>query len=248
MKDKDRLIDAAFDGAVQDLPALGPSENRELDLLKGLKRDLAALKEVPECQLTADRVKNAILASRAVPARSPARWFWIPTAAAAALAVIAVTRMNGLPDAVPQAGPPRATSPDAGTVASRGSDRSSAPTGEAVAMTSPEPVMADLRSEGFSPKLEDVSSTRRIRIRSSAPKPAGAGEERTVVDAVNRVAMAATGTTLRSTEPTRPEATPVSADKPEPEPVVVVSPDLNPETGVSDAKEVSRPKDVLFGG
>lgn len=250
MKERDRLILAAFDGGQDGLDRLGESERRELDLLKGLKHDLAALKDVPECQLTPDRVKNAILASHTVPGKSPSRWFWIPTVAAAAVTVFAVTKLAGGPSTDPTARTGALPVSNLGTAAEQGPDHSSAPTGEAVAMTEPRTEPFDLRSEGYVPvpgtDRGAVTAPRRYRTRQSAGRSSGTEQSATLA-AMSKPSIETSEGKLRTPEDLKHE-TVAAMDKAEAEPVVVVSPELNPDTGVSDANEVSRPNDVLFGG
>lgn len=91
--DQDLLIQAAFDDEVGelDLLELTEEERREFEELRGMKLDLRRLNDVPECQLTVDHLRHAILAeSVAKPTRKPFYlWFGYVGAAAASLAAIA---------------------------------------------------------------------------------------------------------------------------------------------------------------
>lgn len=91
--DQDLLIQAAFEDEVSelDLMELTQEEREEFEALRGMKLDLRRLNDVPECQLTVDHLRQAILAeSVAKPARKPFYlWFGYVGAAAASIAAIA---------------------------------------------------------------------------------------------------------------------------------------------------------------
>jgi hypothetical protein len=90
--DRDDLYEAAFEGLALDRE-LTPSEEEELRLLEGMKLQLRSLGETPPCQLSAERMRRAILNAGIEKPRSAGLPWWSGwgIAAAAACAFMAYT-------------------------------------------------------------------------------------------------------------------------------------------------------------
>lgn len=81
----DEILNAGFGDHEGNLGELTVSERRELEQAKAMKEGLKALKEVPEHQLSNDRLRNAILGQAVKPRRSV---FWSYAGATAMVAVV----------------------------------------------------------------------------------------------------------------------------------------------------------------
>lgn len=90
---KDTLLNAAFDcqTTVSDLT---PEEKAELAHLASIKEVLVSLKNVPECQLSSDRLRDAIL-NKGVKRKSSLGWTtMVATAACAVVGVLFVNQIR----------------------------------------------------------------------------------------------------------------------------------------------------------
>lgn len=86
MKDGDRLLTEVFDGT--DLDA-----SKEAIELRRVKNDLRQLKsDIPECQLSVERLRNAILSESAK--RKTPWWSWSTAAAAGLACVLAIVLLR----------------------------------------------------------------------------------------------------------------------------------------------------------
>lgn len=222
----DRLYESAFDGEPEPA-ALSASDAAELRALKALKADLAALRDVPECQLTTDHLRRAILDQgvRPVKPRVPVfgRWLWAAPVAAAMAAVLFLNRPKEfVPNVreVATAAPVRASAEPAAAVVVPDQDE---PVTVASA-TQPTPSVADSRPER--PRRRPI---RRLTV-NEGPLLA----MREDATAVARP-MAAEPVAPDDSQPAQPEA-------------VVVTESADPATGTAAAQEVTISTDVVFGG
>lgn len=92
---KDKLFQDALDGEIS-LEELTPSDRAEAECFMRLRQDLRALRDVPEHQMSNERLRDAILSTGLNKKNSPSSgiWnaLWIPTAACAF--VVAFVGMN----------------------------------------------------------------------------------------------------------------------------------------------------------
>ncbi len=93
---KDKLFQEALDGEIS-LHELSPTDRAEAESFIQLRQDLRALREIPELQLSNERMRDAILSAslnKKSSSASPGFWnaVWIPTAACAF--VVAFVGMN----------------------------------------------------------------------------------------------------------------------------------------------------------
>ena len=90
MKNKrmDEIVSAAFGELDADLGKMTETERAEFEKLRAIKHGLNALREVPECQLSNERLSSAILGSAVKPRR--AGGWGIASAGIAALALFAL--------------------------------------------------------------------------------------------------------------------------------------------------------------
>jgi len=255
VKETDRLFEAAFDGSELDVrnlkQGLSKSAAEELDSRVTLKADLKKLGDVPECQLTTDHLRRAVLNSRPLaPARRPLNiWAWTPLVAAASLGLFMFVK--------------------GGTSTGSGSIVPVVPNkvvSNPIAKTDNTTPLVDTGAQDPVFDAHDVVATtvgdsnvepRRHRSAKSTSVDNSDG----LVAAVNMVAQNAS-TLMAADFPAAsssvPEAGSAGAfDKAEKErvnselqkePVVIVSDRANPTTGAAEAQEVSRPSDVVFGG
>lgn len=102
--DRDLILELGFDelseAEVTDLGvslAGNESLRAELDAVRAMKADLRSLQSVPECQLSSERLRDAILSTGIKPKhRLKPLWVWATPLAAAALALIAFLRVFGV--------------------------------------------------------------------------------------------------------------------------------------------------------
>ena len=98
-RDEDRLIDLAFGELssteaerVQQELAADPGQQGKLRSYAEMREGLASLRDVPEMQMSCDRLRDAILAGGLKEPRSPI-WTWaaVPVAVAAGVFVLTLT-------------------------------------------------------------------------------------------------------------------------------------------------------------
>lgn len=244
MKNIDQLIEAVFEG--QDVhPNLSPTEAREVDSLRALKADLRQLRDVPECQLTVDHLRRAMLNQ---PVPKPRRnWIrltaWVPVAAAAGLALVMMTRATQT--FVP-------TTSESGLVEEVANASKPLPKGLSDAARTPTNASPVLTKQVVSSKKVETETVASKRVRRSIVRPVEPDTVALMSQAITDTAIEAVGG-MGSRE--RNEAAP-SAGAPQmdsspsvgEEPVVIVGDTHDPETGAAEAREISRPSDVVFGG
>gem|GEM_PF-5977920 len=251
MRDIDQLIETAFERNSSDVDlirkTLGGADLAEFDSLLNLKSDLKGLRDVPDCQLTVDHLRRAVLNQK--PAQSSKSWlrFWVfaPVATAAALALVFVVKSGSL--GVGSA--PQAT-------------LQTPIKGSPVAVVVP-PVSASTEA-GFSVVREPVTRIASIspnenRVRRSVRRLTNSGP----VAARSDLKMASTpvggdidedvvstGALSEGTElaMTVPESVSANRETDSRDSVVVILDKRNPETGAAEAREISKPSDVVFGG
>jgi hypothetical protein len=227
----DRLFESAFDGAPEP-ERLSAPEAAELKALRALKADLAALREVPECQLTTEHLRRAILDQGVRPAapRVPAwsRWLWAaPVAAVAAVALV----LNRPRDVVPTVRELASAAP----VESAGVPKTSAP----LIVDGSGPAEPATVASATQPSTDGVARPERPRRRTTRRLAVQDGP----LLAMREDAIPATRTRGATSE-AAPEEEPAIE---QPEAVVVTEP-ADPATGTAAAQEVTISADVVFGG
>ena len=101
----DELLMSALDGIDDlDLSQLDPKQAKEFQALSLLKSDLKLLNDIPECQLSSERLRRRILEEGMQPKSRTKGWFWFASAGAiscAGMAAAAVMIWNWYQPAVP---------------------------------------------------------------------------------------------------------------------------------------------------
>lgn len=248
MSDRDVRLETAFDGSVTDVERLRAtltgSDLRDFDDMVQIRTDLKALRDVPECQLTVDHLRSAVLGRTQRKSPSLGPWLvWTPVAAAAAFAVMLFNRPAAAPnpakpspDVATTVGAAPALQPPVEETLSTKDELTSQPT------TGAEDRAAETVVAKAAPTLAAKSALRRsLSPRRDSRRSALSSARDTVTTTVPTVPVAS-GPTAESGMAT------VAAMQPQPEPVVVVTETSNPDTGAAEAREVSRPSDVVFGG
>lgn len=93
-KRQDDILNAAFDGTISEIQGLTSEEQAEAQSFAEIKTALKSLKDVPECQLSNERLRNAIL-DQGVVQRRPFAWtFTMATAACAVISVLFAVQMG----------------------------------------------------------------------------------------------------------------------------------------------------------
>lgn len=112
----DELLMSALDGIDDlDLSQLDAKQAKEFQALSLLKSDLKLLNDIPECQLSNERLRRRILEEGMQPQAQPRGWFWFASAGAiscACMAVAAVMVWNWYQPAAPAASQTLALSTD----------------------------------------------------------------------------------------------------------------------------------------
>ncbi|MCW5935690.1 MAG: hypothetical protein KIT11_00080 [Fimbriimonadaceae bacterium] len=254
---KDRLFAAAFDG--EPTGRLTPAEQAELQDLSRLKDDLRALREVPECQVSVDHLRRAIL-ERGLPKERTRRrfvpWLVLGPVAAAAFGLFALIKAD--PANRPEASSPGqvALNDEAPQVsAASGTLRPAEPETMAMERVSSAPGVASVpepatpeTSRPQAVKREAPAKTRRA-VHRNRPEPTGQAEPATGMlafagprDAELDSLTMKYDFTGEARKAVVPEEKP-SAD----ESVVIVTTTPNPATGARVATEVSHGQDLLGG-
>lgn len=251
MKDIDKLIETVFEGQESALEGLDTESMREVATLKVLKADLQSLRDVPECQLTTDHLRRAVLNRPQVkPAPSRSLWLWSPLAAAAGVALLFLVNR---PTQFVEHAASKASTP-VRSIPLVKNDLPAAATDDVVALggddsawndpnfmlDASDPEVADRPLE--QPKKRRVSASNR-RVEASTTKLVA-----TVMETVKR------DSGFESSAPAAGASEALSAHTEKMEsykgqdPVVVVTEQPNADTGLAEAKEVSKPSDMVFGG
>lgn len=239
---KDQLIEFAF-GELSDTEkqslSLTASEKKELEGLASLCADLRALRDVPECQISTERMRDAVLKAEIRQRRDWRRW--LPLTAVPAAAALALLALNFVkPPAVTQPTNIAATERPISSplVATRVEDNGmSFDASDAAAFMLNAAAVVESLATNEQPVAPVVN-------RSSKPRPR------------NRVRM----TTARNqpvvravakTQPAADTAAPVRsipAPTNQPEPIVMISNEQDNNTGARRANEVETSHDVVIGG
>lgn len=86
----DELLMSALDGIDDlDLSQLDSKQAKEFQALSLLKSDLKLLNDIPECQLSSERLRRRILEEGMQPKAQPRGWFWFASAGAISCACMA---------------------------------------------------------------------------------------------------------------------------------------------------------------
>lgn len=243
MKDKrkDLLIAYAFGDLTEEEMAAfetDEAERAELNRLARLRRDLKQLNYAPECQLSVERVRDAIL-QHEIRQRRDWRPLILAMPAAAALALVAFfSTRTGIDPGVPQT---------SAIVAESAEQKPFVVRSEPDLVTSPPISDADvvqlvsitLAALGVRP----VSTDEPVRVASlEQRKPAARRKQASTV-------LASRSSPTKEAAPNR--ATPVAAPTTQPqpmEPIVMISDDEDKTTGARRANEVETTSDVVIGG
>lgn len=238
-KRKDLLIAYAFGDLTEEEMAeieTTAADRAEVDRLAQLRADLKQLNRVPECQLSVERVRDAIL-NREIRQRRDWRPWGIaaPVAAALALGAFLLTRPSGEAPVTPSIVADKAeTKP---FVVRREPDLVSSPpiTGAEVERL----VEETLAVLGTSVITDDVPvrPTRSDRVRPTArrrPIPAS---------------LVAKTEPPKASTPAETPRVAAATTQPQPiEPIVMISNDEDQATGARKANEVETSNDVVIGG
>lgn len=238
-KRKDLLIAYAFGELNEDeMTAFeaDAAEKAELDELTRLRADLKRLADVPECQLSVERVRDAIL-QREIRQRRDWRPLVLATPVAAGLALLAffAMRQSGQPSLAPKTNP------------------------IVIETTEPKPFVRRTEPDRVTtPPANGVDVERLVGITLSVlnARPVSTDEPVSIRQAVHRPKPAykhsVVASRVETPMPAAPEgSTPVAAPtvQPQPiEPIVMISADEDKATGARRANEVETTSDVVIGG
>ena len=239
---KDQLIECAFgelSAAEKQGLNLSAAEREEMNAFASLRADLRALREVPDCQISTERMRDAVLKSEIRQRQDWRRW--LPLAAVPVAAALALVALN------------LAKAPDAPS-------RSNFAASE-------KPVSSPLvvrRTEDTMPSTFDASDVAAFMLNATAfiDSLATDTEKATATTRTKRakprinVRLASTRNqpvvrlaTKKETAPV--PATPVRsipAPTNQPEPIVMISNEQDNNTGARRANEVETSHDVVIGG
>ena len=252
-KEQDALIRSAFgESGGQDLSMLesalqSEEGKRQYQQLEWMKQDLKSLADVPECQISNERLKDSILSAGS--SRSLIGILvWQPIAALASILALALFSLNmtGSPtqnDAKSQSLAMMST-PSELVESADASDSSSALARKGSQL------LARVNEKAVSPNdqlREEItaSSTNASRRYSRKESKAPSAES----SSPSAAAMMATATDDSATSARQPTRNALSNDlsKPVADTIVVVEPTTDPATRASEAQEVEK-RDVVFGG
>lgn len=215
-----------------------PEALREAEDLQALRQDLRRLNEIPECQLSVERLRDAVFQSNLRERARPVWLQWLPLAGVGAAAMLGVVAwLNSvepseqpLPirDSVAELTPPAANS----MVASSGSE-----------------AFDILDFEQLQPRQSVVEAAERD---ATPPLSAPARYQPPIqaAPAVHSVQSEEPVTITRpSPAPVAEAAVPVADEVPEEQPIVVViEPESNNALGARNAAELTFGTDVVIGG
>lgn len=260
------IVRAAFGEAergeqafVDEMVRRDPAAKALFDEFAAMRTGLRGLDDVPACQLSTDRLRQAILAQGVKPGRTtvPFRLTWgHGLAAAACLAVGMVFLRQPAADQVRVASD---VTPPAATSAKKAEQ--SQPVATAPLATAPKrpelladsaPVEHPAAVNGLMDRAVPKPSHRRVRT----SRPTGQAIAAPPFEAgLSKDAMAPTTMSLKAegsgeetdARPTVADATVYDASVPE-GPVVIVQPQTDPRTGAALAVESDHASDIVFGG
>ena len=234
----DQLISAAFGDEGIELGRLTDEEQRQFDALQSVSDGLKGLRDVPECQLSNERLRNAIL-NGAVKQRSFPGWgIATATVVCSALAVLVLqSRFNRAPEQQQ----PVAQNTEQTAPAVKADDAGSAKTTE-----------TKVAVQG-SPIVDNTAPVKRVATRTTphadpvaaeSPIPEYmvlAGRDPNAVD----LAPVSFSGDVHISIPSDVGTKPVEADR---SGVVVVDADQTNSNGAYEATEVTSYGNVVFGG
>jgi len=207
----DEPIDSSIDES--------PDARQEREALNMLKADLHSLRHVPECQVSCECLRDAVLRAEMRKRRAAPLWVWIGTPLAAASALFAVWLMGRGPNSGVE--PIREIASET-TVAWYGLPLEMAEASLASSILQVKESTEVSTPSGLVAKRAD---TEKPRVRSKRAR-------RTTP----RAALVA-----RVEKPSRPEP-------PATKTIVIINPDIDAKTGAKTAHEVDTNDDVVIGG
>lgn len=239
---KDQLIQCAFgelSQAEKQNLNLSATERQEMEAFASLRTDLRALREVPDCQISTERMRDAVLKAEIRQRQDWRRW--LPLAAVPAAAVLALVALN------------LAKAPDAPAVNHLAA--------------SEKPISTPLvvrRTDDTTPTTFDASDVAAFMLNATAfvdslatetePKPTAPRTKRNKTRISTRLVSSRTQPSARLSSkkeaPTAPVAAVRSIPAPtdQPEPIVMISNEQDNNTGARRANEVETSHDVVIGG
>lgn len=244
--ERDLVLRAAFgdldpheEPTLQRLLERDAEAQREYESLKDVRGELGALREAPECQVSVERLRDALLKETLqANSRPKASWLWAlsPAVGLAALALAWVVTQEPGPTALEVA-----SAPDRSQVGMQTAE--SAPTPfQPMPIAPPESPLLDQPS----PSLETFETPPAVAEARSSPTP----NRQELVLAYTPAptltqAVSMTVSTVAS-EP-YPSQAAIRVDQPEPQ-VVIVTGLESAETGARVATEADHNEHVVFGG
>jgi len=267
-RDYDLIVRAAFgesergeEAFVEEMLRRDPEAKALFEEFSSLQGGLHDLDDVPACQLSTERLRQAILDQGVKPLRrAPFRAFWgVGVAAAACLALTFVvfrqqTESKAELDAYKISAGKTLSEPLPST---QGTPTTPAPVDEAVppgeyVADSSELSLPDMGTVMESGAKSAVKQTRKAHRRESVSMmTSGAGSSKDKVPAARDMTLADTARSKASEYPSNqvPMADAAKFDAAVPEgPVVFVQPQTDPQTGASLAVETNHASDFVFGG
>ncbi|MBV6456942.1 MAG: hypothetical protein HONBIEJF_00047 [Fimbriimonadaceae bacterium] len=233
----DELLTAAFEGETAGVSS-------EVTRLRAVKSDLLRLKtELPECQLSTERMRDAILNAGIKPKRSYWNWLAPASAVTACLAFVMIFRsgsesVRGAED-IAKAVPPIFEKPVSDTADSN-------PSTPSIAKSSSKPIEEIVVASKSSPKPK--AAVKRVAVRD---KSADANSERKSGTS-SSMALAQTTPKAESTEAATDTMVATTAlgpwDKAEEPGVIVIDTQEDLNTGANRASEVATPSNVVISG
>ncbi len=271
-KDIDLLIKSAMGEAdsressqAQSLIASDPAAAKEAAMWEQMKADFKVLAEVPECQLSNERVRAAVLSGSIKQRRSSGFRFWMPAVGLAAAALFAVMFMprNTIP-AVGGGGDAVAFGTEEDSVRTQPltpevlidprNDQIEVPTIESSAteVAAAEPAVAPTPVRRTAVRRNRTSNAVALKTsqdRQTAEQAAEMVLNSVMVPAVSMATAAPSADAMRTgMAPPAPAAMGASAPSDMEEGVVILSRESTSGTGVPVAVEAGRRHDVVFGG
>ncbi|CAN5617129.1 hypothetical protein BH11ARM2_BH11ARM2_25900 [soil metagenome] len=254
---EDRLVRFAFGDVdereraeIEAMVANDPEAKRTVEQYRSMRHDFSRLKEVPEDQLSRERLRDAILArglrTDAAPERSKFGWAWMPLAACVlAFAYVVMPRPSSS-----SADPTLVAMNDAKPALvdlSSGIQRKSV-VAKKIEPKVTKPIIIETPKSPFprkatvEPDRFDHTELIRHDREESKPKPTNDEGENT------KGFMARNDPSPQPTPPVvTPQPTPEPPkEKPSDAPIVIVEP--SPEPGTNAAQEVENASNVLVGG
>lgn len=220
---------------------------RHYQQLEWMKQDLKSLADVPECQISNERLKDAILSAGSSRSRRGIP-VWQPIAALASIVALALISLN-------MTGTPTQNDSKSQSLAMMSTPSEMVESGDASDSSSAlarkgSQLLARVNEKAVSPNdqlREEIAassandSRRRPRRESMAPSAKSSSPS-----AVTMMAKAADDSATSARQPSR-NAMANDLSKPVADTIVIVEPTTDPATRASEAQEVEK-RDVVFGG